>query len=772
MNFLALVRLEFLLLLRSHGLGLYAAVTALVLAANLVFSSVDMAGMVESLTTSLLVVELPVLALTMAPVLTRDWTRGGDVLRIAPMGFLPPAAARLVAALLAVSGVLVAIFAVAGIAFGSRSEYPWPNGFLIGRALCRLILPVTWAQVALIHALCNVLRRVAWVALPCMLLTLATALGAYIFTQHLLHPLNYGWLTLTFDATVGLGADGPIQSRMTLMFLAVGLGLWLLSLPTIRLQDSRADWRQGQSSFVLGLAATGLGMIALCPGLYVQTYRSHIVPRMQTVQINTWQVDEAAHEIEWQRGNLAATSRLLMRPAKTETGSLGAVDLILNPGLRVQAAKLNGVSAVTERRGEVVSLSWPNGEPLSSVPVEIEMEYAGSPRLLREDYGETSSLPRPVPRFRRKTVSYGDVDNLFLVRDSDWLVWPLSPYPKRSRENHGIVVTVGDTSAPLFSTANQVSLQPDSSTAVHRWSGLAPALLMWAAPQRTLEVPGGRLRIGRLQNDHEIEAAQEILGWAHRLQEIPGKEAEELELLVMPYGDRVQFAWPYVGVPEERIQWQVLWHLSLADEHEEETIRFQVRLNEAIQFTADWLFEWVPWEAHPMTFDGRTYYHNDGQTPRRNPQAPFQRWTAHPVPAVWHYAFAVVVAQRLLMTEEAEFVGRERFLWKQISEVKGEIRGSVAHLENDFKLLTLPTGLREYGEDDTCELAAAVMELHAFADTYGDASLWHWLGELHAFQGDDNDPGVVNESVIKQVGTALAESPRKTAEVPCHKYLH
>ncbi len=252
MNFLALVRLEFLLLLRSHGLGLYAAVTALVLAANLIFSSVDMAGMVESLTTSLLVVELPVLALTMAPVLTRDWTIRGDVVRTAPVGYLPLTAARLVAALLAVSGLLMAVFAVAGLAFGSRSDYLLPNGFLMGLALCRLVLPVAWAQVALIHALCNVLRRVAWVALPCMLLTLTTVLGAYMFTQHLLHPLNYGWLTLAFDTTVGLGADGPIQGRMTLMFLAVGLGLWLLSLPTIRLQDSRADWRQGQSPLRLG----------------------------------------------------------------------------------------------------------------------------------------------------------------------------------------------------------------------------------------------------------------------------------------------------------------------------------------------------------------------------------------------------------------------------------------------------------------------------------------------------------------------------------------
>ncbi len=496
------------------------------------------------------------------------------------------------------------------------------------------------------------------------------------------------------------------------------------------------------------------------------------MPKTQTVQIHTWQVDEAAHEIEWRRGKLAAASRLRMRPAKTETGSLDAVDLVLNPGLQVQAAQWNGVSAVTERRGEIVSLSWPDGEPWPSVPVEIEVEYTGSPRLLREDYGETSALPYPVPRFRRKTVSYGDADHLFWVRDSDWLVWPLSPYPKRSRQNHEIVVTVGGASVPLFSTADQVSFQPDSATAVHRWSGPAPALLMWAAPQRTLEVPGGRLHIGRLQNDYEIEAAQEILGWAHRLQEIQGREAEELELLVMPYGDRVQFAWPYVGIPEEQVQWQVLWNLSLADAHEEETIRFQVRLGAAIQLTADWLFELVPWEARPMTFDGRSYDHHDDQAPRRNPQAPFQRWTAHPVPAVWHYAFAVVVAQRWLMVEEAEFIDREKLLWEQISEVEGELRGSVALLENGFRLLTSPAGLREYGEDDTCELAAAVVEIHAFADAYGDASLWRWLDALHAFQGDSDNPGVVNEAVIKQVGTALAEGPRKPAEVPCRKYLH
>jgi len=132
----------------------------------------------------------------------------------------------------------------------------------------------------------------------------------------------------------------------------------------------------------------------------------------------------------------------------------------------------------------------------------------------------------------------------------------------------------------------------------------------------------------------------------------------------------------------------------------------------------------------------------------------------------------IFFAERWLMVEEAEFIDREKLLWEQISEVEGELRGSVALLENGFRLLTSPAGLREYGEDDTCELAAAVVEIHAFADAYGDASLWRWLDALHAFQGDSDNPGVVNEAVIKQVGTALAEGPRKPAEVPCRKYLH
>lgn len=765
--FAALVRLEFLLLLRSRGLGILAAVTIGTVTLNLVLSSSDVAGILASIATSLLVVELPVLALVLSPMITRGWTHRGDVVWAAPVGLWTIAAARLTAAWLAVGGILLAGVLVASLFLSARSEWPLSNGIFLFESLIRLTLPVTWAQIAILHALAHLLRRTAWIALIGIGMTLVTALGAYMFVQHLLHPLNYVWVTLAFNTVVGLGADGLIQSRMAWMFWAVGFALWSASLLIVPLQDYRVYWPPRQGWFLSGSTAAILIVAATTIALYRQSYRASIVPRTQTSQVAVWQVDAVSHDVKLDAGELDVTTRLTLEFALPRTDDLHSVDLALNPGLQVQSARVNGEEAQAVRRGEVVALSWPDAVPLTTAAetVAVEVAYQGRPRLLREDYGSILALPYFPPSFRRQTASYVGPDTLFWTRDGDWLAWPLTPYTKRARAANELTVTVSqDFDGSLYSTADQIALNDiGQSPMEHRWSGPFPPLLMWTAPYRTLPDDSGELHLGRLQNQEEIGAAKEILDWVAKIQKAQGKPPMGLTLAVIPYGDRILFAPPYVGVPEARIQWAMLWDL----EGEDSLLR--VQLGEAIRLTEDWLAELLPWEERPMIFEGEVRGISEGRIPR-NVQAPYQRWTENPASFIWHYAFAVVLAQRLLFSEHAAFVQSEREAWEHIQNIEGEILSSdLAYVGGDFYEFREPVGLYEYGENyaEFCALAMAITTLHTLADVHGDGFLWHWLQTLgEKIRADE----VVDESDLWRVGAALAGAPLVPIAAPCQAY--
>ncbi len=770
-DFAALVRLEFLLLLRSRGLGILAAVTIGTVTLNLVLSSADVAGILASIATSLLAIELPVLALVLSPMITRGWTHRGDVVWAAPVGLWAIAAARLTAAWLAVGGILLAGVLGASLFLSARSEWPLSNGIFLFGSLIRLTLPVTWAQITILHALAHLLRRTAWVALIGIGMTLVTALGAYMFVQHLLHPLNYSWVTLAFNTVVGLGADGLIQSRKAWMFLAVGFTLWSASLLIVPFQDYRVYWQPRQGWFLSGSTAALLIVAVTTIALYRQSYRASIVPLTQTSQVAVWRVDEVSHDVKLDAGELGVTTRLTLEFASPRTDDLHAVDLALNPGLQVQSARVNGKEAQAVRRGEVVALSWPDAAPLPTAAetVAVEVTYQGRPRLLREDYGNVLALPYFPPRFRRQTASYLGSDTLFWMRDADWLAWPLTPYTKRARVANELAVTVSqDFDGPLYSTADQIALNDiGQSPMEHRWSGPFPPLLMWAAPYRTLPDDSGELHLGRLQNQEEIGAAKEILDWVAKIQKAQGKPPVDLTLAVIPYGNRILFAPPYVGVPEARIQWVMLWDLE-----GEDSLPLQVRLGEAIRLTEDWLAELLPWEERPMIFEGEIRGISEGRIPR-NVQAPYQRWTENPAASMWHHAFAVVLAQRLLFSEHAAFVQSEREAWERIRNIEGELLTSdLAYVDGgfyEFKGPVSPYEPEKYGGDyaEFCALATAVATLHTLADVHGDGFLWHWLQTLgEKIRADE----VVDESDLWRVGAALVGAPLGPIAAPCQAY--
>ncbi len=770
MTWLDLVRIERRLLWRSRLMGLYPVMAFGIATVTLGAHNEGMALAVPALATALLIVQLPILVVILAPSVTGTWGRKGDCLWSTASGLPVIATARLAAASASVSVLLLLVIVFTGIVVavfiridaGGHSSEVFHSGMQLAVDLGRLLFPVTWAQIALVQALAHFLRRTVWVAVLCLVPTLFISLGGLIYTQSFLHPFNYSWVALSFDAVQGLGADGPFQARAALLMVVAALGLWGVAILLAPRQDERVGWQPGQAPWVYGAAALGLGLCLASAWVFQMAAQRSIVPRTETAQINAWEVVSAEHRVQWDRDVLTVASRLTLRSPASSQPALHAVDLALNTGLSVQAAWLNGQSVPVHRRGEVVALRAPDAALSLPAEVEVEISYAGTPVLLREDYGDVLAIPYFPPRFRHRAVGYMGPDTLYWVRDSDWLVWPLSPYAHIAQDSNHIELSMAPAAARVsrFSTAGSVG--PDPAAAAHQlhvWTEQVPAFLIAAGPYRREGAGAGTLYLGRFQATEKTEIARQFLAWSAALHRFSGNPPAAMTLAVIPYGDRMLFADSYVLVPYERLQWP--FPVGLEDPSQQ-----QQYLAGAIRLSADWLSEKIDWEQAPMIFKGVPRGINEDTWEFPNPQAPFRRWIPNPAPRVWPQAFAIVLAHQVFFAEDPELIRAERAAWEYQRDIAGAIwRPGHFVRENEPMLFPYVAPVGNEKEMDYCALAYAVSALHGVADTYGPDFLWDWLEalEIESAQGRVR----ISEAVIWQTGSELADGltppPRNAA---------
>ena len=758
MSWLTLVGTEVILLWRSRMVGLYLVVALGLLSAVLTLNPGSITEVVPRVTTGLLVIQLPILALGLAPALTRTSGDRGDLLWATPLALPVVATARLAAAGSVVSGVLLLTAGVTGLILGWRSGDLFLNGGYLGATLLRLLLPISLIQVLFVHALTYLWPRLLWPILACVGLTFVMTLGSQLTVLSLVHPLNFGLVTLSFNTVLGLGADGFLQARLAFFYGPVALALWLGSLYWVSHRDSRQGWPPSQDGWYWGIAGANIGLVLLAGGLYVQGLQQRIVPATITSQADTWDVLSAHHQAQIDGTALTVESQLHLHniaPVAQTT-----IDLVLNPGLQVQEAALNGHTAQFRRQGEVVALSRPDLVLTPQTDLEIQLRYGGSPVLLREDYGAVVSVPFLPPAFARAAVNYLDRRSLFWLRDTDWLAWPLRSDPHVSRDTQTIAVALEPEvyRGSLISTAHYVEPETQGATRVwHHWSSPIPALLLAAGPFQRLDRAPGTLRLGRFQAAGTFDRASQLLAWSQQLETQRDQRAAQQTLVTLPYGTRILFAPEQVLVPESRLA--LTWGPGINTTEKEQLLT-------AIHLTADWLQEEIPWAWPPMTFDGRIRGYDSDCTelangqwdcamvlPRsRNPQAPHQRWLPHPEPPLWLQAFAVVLTHRTLFTEAHDLIDSERQAWEFLAEA------------SEASLTRKPAGMRDNVEADPCALAGAVLSLHQAVDAQGEAFLWQWLDAL-----EPHAPYTpIDEAALWRIGAAVAGTPLAPVQPPCH----
>ncbi len=511
-------------------------------------------------------------------------------------------------------------------------------------AFGRLLFPVTWAQIVLVHALAHLLRRTVWVAALCLVPTVFVSLGSLVYTQSFLHPFNYGWIALSFDTVQGIGADGPFQAKAAGLMVLAALSLWGVSILVVPRQDERVGWKPGVDLVLYGSVALALGLLVAGSFLFQTAAQRSLVPKTETEQIDSWEVLSSFHRIHLDGDAVTVESRLKLQSTASPQQAPSSVDLALNTGFSVHSALLNGQSVPVRREGETAALLAPH--EILSLPTEVDVaiSYSGKPVLLREDYGDVVSVPYLPPRFRHSAVGYMGPSTLYWTRDSDWLVWPLSPYPHIAQEINQIEMSVAPTSVrfPLFSTAGSVGIDPTAnSRQLHVWTDRIPAFLMSSGPYRREGSDFGDLYLGRFQLAGETEIARQYLAWSEELNLSGGNPPDEMTLAVIPYGTKILFADTYVLVPEERLRWPFPEGLKEAPSQQQQYLAGAIRL------VADWLSEKIAWEQEPMIFHGVARGIREGYWEFPNPQAPFLRWIPNPTPRAWQQAFAIVLTHRV-----------------------------------------------------------------------------------------------------------------------------
>ncbi len=758
MSWLTLVGTEVRLLWRSRIVGLYLLVALGLLSAVLTLNPGSVVEVVPRVTTGLLVIQLPILALGLAPALTRTSGDQGDLLWATPLTLPMAATARLAAAGGVVSGVLLLTAGVAGLILGWRSgDLFWSGGYL-GATLLRLLWPISLAQVLFVQALTYLWPRTLWTILVCVGLTCMMALGSQLTALSLVYPLNFGLVTLSFSAVLGLGADSFLQGRLAFLYGAAALALWLGSLYWIAYQDARQGWPPSQDRWYRGTAGASVGLVLLAGGLYMQGVEQRTVPATLTEQADTWDVLSAHHQAQLDGTVLTVESQLHLH--NIASADQTTVDLVLNPGLQIQAATLNGHTAQFRRQGEVVAFSRPDLVLASQADVEIRLRYGGNPVLLREDYGTVLSIPFLPPAFARVTVSYEDRSSLFWLRDTDWLVWPLRPGPHVSRHTQTIAIALKPEAygESLISTAHRIELETAGTSWIrHHWSSPIPALLLVAASFQTLDRAPDTLYLGRFQGADTFDRAGQLLAWTRQLATQSGQTAARSTLVTLPYGTRILFAPAQVLVPESRLG--PTWGPGVSTAEQEQLLA-------AIRLTEDWLQEEILWAQAPMTYNGRVRgfsshctQQDNGQLhcemflPRpHNPQAPHQRWLPHPEPSLWSQAFAVVLAHRILFAGTPDLIDSERQAWEFLAEAEED------------SLFRKPVGMRDSVEADPCALAGAVVSLHQAVDVQGEPFLWQWRDAL---QTASPLASPIDEAAVWRIGSAVADTPLAPLQPPC-----
>lgn len=715
--------------------------------------------LVVRVSNNILFFQLPLLALLISPLIVQNqgprkdwlWTTSLELPLLVLSQFV--GVALVLGVTLALNGLLVlALLAIVGtIPAGAV-------GSLLGYYLL-LLLPVTLAAAGVVIALALLARNTYVVTAVVAAISALTWLGLLMPTATLLTPLNFILLTLDLNPVAGLGADRPLLLAFLLFYLGcIPLTLLLSTASHTRL-DRRTGWSPKRQRGVAGLALLALVAAGGSWQLYSVAVAQRLVPPPAAEQIGVWEVVDAEQRAALARRTLQIHTKMRLRNRSGEAQA--AVELGLNPGLRVTAASAAGKAISSQRIGELIRLGPLTAAVAAGGETELELLYTGVPILLREDYQLASNVTEGTPvSFQQGYVSFADGHTLQWTRDSAWLAWPRTPGPHVASENHSLQIALDNSDGPFLSSG-AISTRTEDKI-VYAWEK-PPQFLVAGGAYRHSSSGEGDIWIGKLSGERTATTARQLLRLRHAL-------GEWFE--VPPHGAYQTVELPYIPHQYVALGGLILGFPNNIDKHT--GWRPVSVLDLALPVSRAWLSDQIHWPESRLSKAGvlrgymvtcgppdenRDKWEQEWECVREstggvNPQAPQGRWIEE---VDWQYevtplrqAFAVVTAQELALTLAGDraYIDQERAKWESMLSYYLEGRFSADPLS--------PPGIspehRPVGTFRTrnnCQLAHFIVTLNAFTVQFGRDA----LADLIATLGQRHPPGgtPLTEEAVQRV---------------------
>ena len=539
---------------------------------------------------NLLFVLLPAQAIFLAPAFSRHTQAGHDWYWSTPAYWAQTVTAQAVAyglIVLALTALLLPVPLLGGVLL---ERWTWLQVRSLLPSLWSLTALAALAQVLAICGLSLLFRR----TLVTVALVSAFAVGVYLGLVTpkwtLLGVRDITLRSLSINPVTGLALDYPLARGLLLFHAALGLLCWLTALLAYPWRESRVTWSRSLQ-WSTGAAWLASIFLVVLAG-HARQVQAHTVPAPVFAQSDSWTVRQAHHQTQWEDGTLQAETHLSLSPRVDAPEQ--QVVLMLNTGLQIQAAYLDGVAVDWSRTGETVRLASPIPPATPSGPRTVVLSYGGRPVLLREDYQRTddTTVLRSirVNSHTREIVSYAGSDFMQWFRDGDWLAWPVTSKAHVATDSNRLEIVL-PREAYAVAAAPGAEVQAEGRLVRYVWQSTPPSVLLIAGSYHAQALPSGQpVLLGPLQTPGELAPAAQVVAMHSRLVTWLGSTPSPSQVLYFPHGERLHFAGPWImmpatpalKVPRQDTEWQSL----------------------ALRVTEDWLREVMAWRPAPVFTQG------------------------------------------------------------------------------------------------------------------------------------------------------------------------
>lgn len=488
--------------------------------------------------------QFPLLAIVIMPALTRHQHSSREWIWATQIDYPLLLTGQVFGFLLLFSFVVVFIPCLVTFAWSVFEKSSFMDFVVVGKVYTLLLLPVTFLEMSIIVSVTCLTRNSMSGIAFILATTILTWLGVLMPSASLLTPLNYTLLGLYFDPVAGLGEEKNLIETLMFFYFSAGLLSLSISILANALLFSREQTKSGSKSFLMILLGFSAATMFLAYGLYrLEAKQKTVPPPPSRIQIDTWKLVSDSHIGSIADNQLRLASKLTILNASNDPQT--DLFLSLNPGLTCEKAKVNNEVALCERKGEFVHILLPMLVKQNQ-KISVEVFYHGKLILLREDYAlaHTTRGYSP-PSFQNPVYSYLRNDILYLHRDGDWKVHPLSSFPQIGATTITLSVP---TSSQMVSSGEII--KQNSSHVTYQWIGALPQILLASAPYIETRTSNDKVFLGVYSDKSDFDKAVLLLAFKKSLDAKFGLITDSQQTAIMlPYVQEVIFSDSIIGLP-------------------------------------------------------------------------------------------------------------------------------------------------------------------------------------------------------------------------------